>query len=1370
MSSSDVSDNEKAALPHETQAGGIYLSGLTVTFEDVAVEVEGLGESYVSTVSSVVSGLLPSFKKDERTKRHILRGITGQVQPGEMLLVLGRPGSGCTSLLKVLANMRQEFASVSGKVCYGNIDHKEARRFRHQIVMNTEDDQHFPSLMVSEVMEFAVGTKIAKQGLQSTTSKAEHVGNKTGSILDSLGISHTMDTAVGDEFIRGVSGGERKRVSLAEVMATEASVQFWDNSTRGLDASNAFDFAKVLRRVTNDQRKTMIATLYQAGNGIYNQFDKVLVLAEGKQIYYGPTSEAKGYFENLGFQCPSSGNVADFLTSVTVPTERILLPGFEPTAPKTTEEFEKAYKNSTTYNSIQKNMVTNEQSLRSEVDRLDKRRKIEKNRTFNFLSREHSVYQVSFTKQVWACTTRQLQVMWGDRWTNSLKLISNIIVALISGSLFYHLAPTSDDTFDRAGALYWPLLYLGLNCLSETTASFMGRPIFSRHKLFGFARPAAQAIACTLADIPFTILGVSVFEIIYYFLTGFTRDGGKFFTQWFIYLVFTLCLLSFYRMIGAWNSHFGVASQIAGWSTMVIMVYAGYLIPVPSMHVWFRWLAYIDPVQYAFGALMGSETGGLTLECVEPQFIPYGGNYEEIYRGCSAPGSTPGQSTYSGAEYLKAQYGDFTQHIWRNVGIVIAFWIFFAIMASIGFELNLERAGGSKILFEKRAHLKSLSEREDKEKGITCETIGIQMNEPQAEDRRTDGTVFTFRDINYFVHASGFEKQLLRNVSGFVTPGKLVALMGSSGAGKTTLMDVLAQRKDKGTVKGTILINGKPQGISFQRDTGYCEQNDVHEATATVREALLFSARLRQPHHVPDAEKVEYVEYVMRLLELFPLQHAVIGSPNSGLSIEQRKRLTIATELVAKPSLLFLDEPTSGLDGQSAYEICRFMKKLAAAGQTIICTIHQPSAVLFETFDVLLLLAKGGRTTYFGETGKDSSTVLDYFTRHGVPCPPNSNAAEHIVDVVQGRFGTETDWPAEWEASREQQQIMEKLTILEQHRANALEESSDEDEKDFAAPIPYQISQVTRRQLLSLWRNPDYVWNKIGLHVSNGLFAGFTFWKIGNGSFDAQIRLMSVFNFLFVAPGCINQLQPLFIHNRDIFETREKKSKTYSWIAFISAQLLSEIFILIVCATVYFVSWYFSSGFPVRASSSGQVYLQMLLYEFLYTSIGQAIAAYSPNAYFAALANPLIVGTLIQFCGVVVPYSHINSFWRYWLYYLNPFNYLVGGLLVPVAWDTEVQCKASELTSVPLPPDTTCGEYMAEFLSQYSGYVTNEASTTVCSYCPYSTGADYLRTLNFNERYYGWRDVGITALFCISSYALVFLMMRLRTKATKTAS
>jgi hypothetical protein len=328
------------------------------------------------------------------------------------------------------------------------------------------------------------------------------------------------------------------------------------------------------------------------------------------------------------------------------------------------------------------------------------------------------------------------------------------------------------------------------------------------------------------------------------------------------------------------------------------------------------------------------------------------------------------------------------------------------------------------------------------------------------------------------------------------------------------------------------------------------------------------------------------------------------------------------------------------------------MKKLAASGQTIICTIHQPSAALFEAFDVLILLAKGGRTTYFGETGRNSSILLDYFARNGAPCPQDANPAEHIVDVIQGRQSDGTDWPQQWLASPEYQHMINELHQINLDQVqNAKPTPIDgEDTADFASPIKHQIILVTKRRLIALWRNPDYIWNKIGVHVTNSLFAGFTFWKLGDGTHDLQFRMMSVFNFVFVAPGCINQLQPLFIQNRDIFESREKKSKTYHWLAFVSAQVISEIPVLIVCATLFFVCWYFASGFPVKASASGQVYLQMIFYEFLYTSIGQAIAAYSPNAYFAALANPIIIGAfLINFCGVTVPYAQIQAFWRYWV-------------------------------------------------------------------------------------------------------------------------
>ncbi|OHE99429.1 multidrug resistance protein CDR1 [Colletotrichum orchidophilum] len=1356
MTPTPIYDSDRTVQVDESsQESGQHQQGLTVAFRDVSIRVHGLGEDFGSTCLSVLADLFP-FAKSKTSPRHILHDVTGQVQPGEMLLVLGRPGSGCTSLLKVISNQRNEFHHVSGDVRYGNLGHKGAQQFRNQVVMNTEDDLHFPTLEVKQTIDFATSNKLPGSRPDSTVTAKEYLSQKTDAILNSLAIGHTKNTMVGDEVTRGVSGGERKRVSIAEVMATQAPVQCWDNSTRGLDASNALDFVRVLRTMADEERKSIVATLYQAGNGIYDLFDKVLVLAEGREIYYGPTSEAKQYFENMGFECTPGANISDFLTSVSVPTERQIRPGYEDKIPTSPADFEDAYKSSPLFDRMTQQMnAVSEKSLSDEVESLLRVRDAEKNRSLPFLSRQSSPYQVSFMSQITTCIRRQCQIIWGDRWSTALQIASALIMALVTGSLFYDLPSDSTSIFTRPGALFFPIQLFAMNKMSETTASFMGRRIISRHKRLAFNRPAAYALACTATDIPLVIVMYSLFQLVYYFMVDLQREAGHFFTNWFMLVLCTLCFASLFRMIGAWCKHFGLASQITGWMTMVYMVYAGKL-------GLFQW------------SIMAEEMGDLTLNCVEPQLIPFGSTYDSSqYRSCTVRGSVSGSTLIDGETYMNSQYAVYKAHIWRNAGILIGFWIFLAFMTAVGFEINLHSDSGSKVLFDRRSRQKEAATKEDTEKADESAAAH------DVSYMSLSKTVFTFKDISYFVRHEGKDLQLLRGVSGYVKPGQLVALMGSSGAGKTTLMDVLAQRKDSGRIEGSIMVNGKPQGISFQRTTGYCEQNDVHEPTSTVWESLLFSARLRQSHKIPDEEKQDYVRGIMELLELTPLQHAIVGTPGSGLSIEQRKRLTLATELVAKPSLLFLDEPTSGLDGQSAYEICRFMRRLAASGQTIICTIHQPSATLFDAFDVLLLLARGGRTTYFGPTGKNSATVIDYFARNGTACPPHANPAEHIVDVVQGRFGTEIDWPQTWLDSPERQAAITELDALNSNRdegkdappSTTADEVNEDQLAGFATPVSYQVYLVTCRQLVALWRNPDYVWNKIGLHITNGLFGGFSYWMLGDGTFDLQLRLMAVFNFVFVAPGCINQLQPLFIQNRDVFETREKKSKTYHWFAFVAAQLLSEIPVLIVCGTLAFATWYFTVGFPTEARISGQVYLEMILYEFLYTSLGQAIAAYSPNAYFAALANPIIIGAaLINFCGVVVPYSQITAFWRYWLYWLDPFTYLIQGMLEPVVWDVEVHCKSNELTYIPLPGNSTCGEYLADFLSSEPGYVVDPGNSTVCAYCPYSTGADYMRTMNINDSSYGWRGVGITALFCVSSYALVFLMMKLRTKTTKTAN
>lgn len=210
---------------------------LGVTWKDVSVEVPSAEAALHENVLSQWN--IPQLIKEARRKppiRTILDKSHGCVKPGEMLLVLGRPGSGCTTLLNILANKRNGYANVSGDVHYGSMEAKDAAQYRGQIVMNTEEELFFPSLTVGQTMDFATRLKLPFK-LPGSGSKEEYRKHTRDFLLESVGIEHTLDTKVGDAFLRGVSGGERKRVSIVECLATKGSIFCWDNSTRGLDAS-----------------------------------------------------------------------------------------------------------------------------------------------------------------------------------------------------------------------------------------------------------------------------------------------------------------------------------------------------------------------------------------------------------------------------------------------------------------------------------------------------------------------------------------------------------------------------------------------------------------------------------------------------------------------------------------------------------------------------------------------------------------------------------------------------------------------------------------------------------------------------------------------------------------------------------------------------------------------------------------------------------------------------------------------------------------------------------------------------------------------------------------------------------------------------
>ncbi|TGO45117.1 hypothetical protein BCON_0421g00040 [Botryotinia convoluta] len=940
------------------------------------------------------------------------------------MLVLGRPGSGCTTLLNVLSNNRLGYEGITGDVSFGNMSANEAEQYRGQIIMNNEEEIMFPTLSVEDTIIFAARMKTPYHLPPGIKTAEEYAQFNKDFLLRSVGISHTASTKVGDAFTRGVSGGERKRVSIIECLTTRASVFCWDNSTRGINASTALDWIKAIRVMTDVLGLTTIVTLYQAGNGIYEHFDKVLVLDEGKQIFYGKQNDAVPFMESLGFIRDSGSNRSDFLTGVTVPTERRIAPGFEKSFPRTADEVRAAYDQSDIKSQMLEecqSYVTSEEakentSVFKDMVRLEKHKGVS----------ENSPVTTDFITQIKAAVTRQYQIMWGDKSTLIMKQGATVIQALVGSSLFYAAPDNSAGLFLKGGALFFSILYNALIPLSEVTDSFTSRPILAKHCAFALYHPAAVCIAQIIADFPILLFQVTHFGIVFYFMVGLKTTAGAFFTCLVVNFMTAMSMTSLFRFIGAAFPTFDAATKVSGLTTVGLFSYMGYMITKPDMHPWFVWIYWINPMAYGFESLLGNEFHGQQLDCVGPYLIPNGPGYASGEGGQSCigvGGAVTGATSVTGDEYI-ASMSFSHSHLWRNFGIVCAWWVLF-VGLTIFFtsKWKLLGEGGRSLLVPREQQQKSKHLLQPKDE----ETQALEKPLPESgsvsgtdtpsgsvnKDLIRNKSIFTWKNLTYTVKTTSGDRVLLDNVQGYVKPGMLGAPMGSSGAGKTTLLDVLAQCKTEGTIHGSVLVDGWPIPISFQRSAGYVEQLDVHESLATVREALEFSALLRQSRDIPDEEKLRYVDTIIDLLESNDLEHTLVGRPGAGLSVEQRKRLTIGVELVAKPSILiFLDEPTSGLDGQSAYNTVRFLRKLARAGQAVLVTIHQPSAQLFAQFDTLLLLAKGGKTVYFGDVGENASTLKDYFARHGEPCPPEANPAEHMIDVVSGLGNSDKsrDW------------------------------------------------------------------------------------------------------------------------------------------------------------------------------------------------------------------------------------------------------------------------------------------------------------------------------------------------------------------------
>ncbi|ORY16214.1 Pyoverdine/dityrosine biosynthesis protein-domain-containing protein [Clohesyomyces aquaticus] len=1299
------------------------------------LSVHGFGEptDYQKTFGNYPFELLSLAKrligKEKKTRIQILKDFDGLVKSGEMLVVLGRPGSGCTTLLKTISGETGGFY-VSDD-CYLNYQgipketmHKD---FRGECIYQAENDVHFPQLTVGQTLDFAARARMY----------AEHLRDV---VMTVFGLNHTVNTVVGNDFIRGVSGGERKRVSIAEAAIGGSPLQCWDNSTRGLDSATALDFVRTLRTSTDLCGSTAIVSIYQASQSIYDVFDKVAVLYDGRQIYFGDIHAAKVYFMNLGFECPRRQTTADFLTSLTNPAERVIRKGFEGKTPNTPDEFAAAW---------QKN--EDRALLLREIEDFDKQYPIGGPSLEQFKNsrkavqakpqRVQSPYTLSVPMQVKLCVRRGYQRLRGDMGLLISGVFFNSLMALVIGSVFYNLPNNTDSLYARGALLFFGILLAAFASALEILGLYAQRPIVEKQSKYAFYHPFAEAVASMICDLPNKIFTAIGFNLALYFMTNLRRTPGHFFVFLLFTFTCTLCMSMYFRFIGAVSKSLAQAMAPASIFSLALVIYTGFTIPIKYMHPWFRWLNYLNPFHDRF------------IPCT--RFVPQGpgyGNVSPSEKICATTGAAAGADFVDGDTYLAVNFRYTPDHLWRNFGIMIALTIFGCAIYLIAAEYVSSKQSKGEVLIFPRRHAKLAPRTKQDEESypdgrVSTSTLTGEKAMPDAPGHIQKQTaIFHWDGVNYDIKVRKETRRLLDDVDGWVIPGTMTALMGVSGAGKTTLLNVLASRVTMGVVSGEMLVDGRLRDTGFQRKTGYVQQQDLHLATATVREALTFSAVLRQPKATPYSEKVAYVNEVIKVLEMEAYADAIVGVPAEGLNIEQRKRLTIGVEIAAKPALLlFLDEPTSGLDSQTAWSIVALLRKLANSGQAVLCTLHQPSAILFQEFDQLLFIAMGGKTLYFGEIGEAAKTVTGYFERKGArPCGHDESPAEWILEITSEAPSSENtqDWPAVWKDSKERTAIKTELARMKETLSQKPLPPHDPDAlSPFAEPLILQLWVVLKRVFQQYWRTPSYLYSKVALCLfSNQLYAIFL--------------LLTIFG------NFSNQILPHFVTQRALYEAQERPSKTYSWKVFILSNILVEIPWNALMALIVFLAWYYPIGLRQNAAEAHQVGERGILM-FLFILAFLTFAATLTNMLIAGIETAEGAGNLatllfslsLIFCGVLATPTALPGFWIF-MYRVSPLTYLVSGMLSVGLANSNIACSPEEFLRFSPPSASNCSTFLEPYINAFGGYLKPESmsSTTECIFCTGSETNVFLKSVSsdYGDR---WRNLGISWVYVLVNIA-----------------
>ncbi|KAH9666388.1 ABC transporter G family member 40 [Citrus sinensis] len=1212
-------DNEKFLLKLKNRIDrvGISLPTVEVRFEHLNVETEAYVGSralptFFNYCVNTIEGLLNSLNILASKKKHltIIKDVSGIVRPGRMTLLLGPPGSGKTTLMLALAGKLDSSLKASGRVTYNGHDLHEFVPQRTAAYIS-QHDIHIGEMTVRETLAFSArcqgfgsrydmlvelsrrekAAKIIPDAdidvfMKAVVREGQEANVITDYILKVLDLDVCADTVVGDEMLRGISGGQRKRVTTGEMLVGPAHVLFMDEISTGLDSSTTFHIVNSLGQFNHILNGTALISLLQPAPEVTSRKDQ----------------------------------------------EQYWVRNDEPYRFVTVKEFVHAFQSFHVGRKLGDELGIPFDKKNSHPAALTTRK-----------------YGVGKKELLKACFSREHLLMKRNSFVYIFRLTQVMFLAVIGMTIFLRTKMHRDSLTDGViytGALFFILTTITFNGMAEISMTIAKLPVFYKQRDLRFYPSWAYALPAWILKIPISIVEVSVWVFMTYYVIGFDSNAGRFFKQYLLLLIVNQMSSAMFRLIAAVGRSMVVANTFGSLVLLLLFVLGGFVLSRDDIKKWWKWGYWCSPLMYAQNAIVVNE------------FL--GNSWKKIF---------PNKTKPLGIEVLDSR-GFFTDAYWYwlGVGALTAFGTSKAFISEESQSTEHDSRTGGTVQLSTCASSSSHITRSESRDYVRRRNSSSQSRETtiETDQPKNRGMVLpfepfslTFDEITYSVDMPQEMKRrgvhddklvLLNGVSGAFRPGVLTALMGVTGSGKTTLMDVLAGRKTRGYITGNITISGYPKNQeTFTRISGYCEQNDIHSPYVTVYESLLYSAWLRLSSEVNSKTREMFVEEVMELVELNPLRQALVGLPGvNGLSTEQRKRLTIAVELVANPSIIFMDEPTSGLDARAAAVVMRTVRNTVDTGRTV-----------------------------------------------GIPG----------VSKIRDGYN-----PATWmlEVTAPSQEIALGVDFAAIYKSSELYRINKALIQELSKPAPgskelyfanqYPLSFFTQcmaclwKQHWSYSRNPHYTAVRFLFTIFISLIFGTMFWDMGTKTTKQQ-DLFNTMGFMYVAVyflGVLNvsSVQPVVDLERSVFY-REKGAGMYSPMAYAFAQVLIEIPYIFVQAAPYSLIVYAMIGFEWTAAKFFWFLFFMFFSLLYFTFFGMMLVAWTPNHHIASIVSTLFYGLWNIFSGFIIPRTRIPVWWR-WYYWANPIAWTLYGFFASQFGDVQDRLES--------------GETVKQFLRSYYGF------------------------------------------------------------------